>query len=98
MRRVHRRRSQSMFAPSAAGGALVKRSLLSIVSLVLAATALPAAAETASYKPARTPDGKPDLQGVWTNVSLTTLLRTPQFKTNVVTAEEAQRVAQRRAA
>ncbi len=70
---------------------------LTFVSFLFAATATTALADTA-YEPPRTPEGEPDLQGVWTNVSLTTLLRSPQFKTNVVNAEEAERVAQRRAA
>jgi hypothetical protein len=81
----------------------VKHSLAVAVSLVLlgATIANPQAQtskEPTSYKPPRTSEGRPDLQGVWTNVSLTTLLRSPQFKTNVVAAEEAQRIARRRAA
>jgi len=76
----------------------VKHSLAVAVSLAALIAPLAQAETQTAYKPPRTPDGRPDLQGVWTNVSLTTLLRSPQFKTNVVSAEEAQRVAQRRAA
>jgi hypothetical protein len=50
------------------------------------------------YKVPRTAEGAPDLQGVWTNVSLTTLLRSQQFKTNVVSREVAEQLAHQRAA
>ncbi|HVF16421.1 MAG TPA: hypothetical protein VNA21_05900 [Steroidobacteraceae bacterium] len=72
---------------------------LSAVSIAAALSATIASAQAqTSYKAPRTADGKPDLQGVWTNVSLTTLLRSPQFKTDVVTAADAESIAKRRAA
>jgi hypothetical protein len=45
---------------------------ISLVAIALASTALVAAQ---SWKPPRTPDGHPDLQGVWTNSSITPLER-----------------------
>jgi hypothetical protein len=69
-----------------------------LVLLCAAATQSFAADNPASYKPPRTMDGKPDLQGVWTNVSLTSLQRSPQYKTNTVSEEDARRIEQRVAA
>lgn len=56
-----------------------------------------AAAHAADYTPPRMPDGTPDLQGTWTNVSLTTLLRGRQYKSNVLSKEDADRIEQQRA-
>ena len=47
---------------------------LSPSMLCAAALALPAFAQP-EYAPPRTPDGRPDLQGTWTNSSITTLER-----------------------
>ena len=55
-----------------------------IVSLLIAASA-----SAEDYKPPRTSFGAPDLQGVWTNESLTTLERKKDFTTLVVSPEAA---------
>jgi hypothetical protein len=62
---------------------------LSISALVLA---LAASAGAAGYKTPRTSFGDPDLQGLWTNASITTLERPQGFKNLVLTKEEAARL------
>ena len=45
-----------------------------------------------NYEPPRTPDGKPDLQGVWTNASLTSLQRSPRTPELVIPVEDIARM------
>src|SRR5438128_7190371 len=56
-----------------------------LAGLVLSATA----ADAGGYRPPRTPSGSPDLQGVWSNETLTRLQRPERFKSLVATAAEA---------
>ena len=61
---------------------------LAILALVSSAPAL----AQATYAPARTADGRPDLQGFWTNTSLTSLERSAQFKDLVIPADQAAKL------
>ncbi|WP_421937521.1 hypothetical protein [Phenylobacterium sp.] len=62
--------------------------------LILACLLSAGAAEGADYKAPRNAVGQPDLQGVWTNTSLTWLQRAPIFKGLVATeAEEKMMMA-----
>jgi hypothetical protein len=61
--------------------------IIAACSIAVLALAMPAAAQT-PYASPRTPEGKPDLQGVWSNQSLTNLSRSPNMKL-VVTKDEA---------
>jgi hypothetical protein len=47
-----------------------------------------AAPASKHYTPPRTPDGKPDLQGVWSNASITTLERNSRYKSLVIPPEQ----------
>ena len=75
------------------------RTTVPALALALAAFALvgsPALAQAAYVAP-RTADGHPDLQGIWTNASLTTLERGAQFAAVELTAEQAAQIERTRA-
>lgn len=71
----------------------MKTALLSTCATLILLAATPAMAQQAP----RTPDGKPDLQGLWTNASLTTLERPRQFPSLVIPQEQAERLEGQRA-
>jgi hypothetical protein len=66
-----------------------------LLAIGLAALATTAAA--AGYKAPKNAFGQPDLEGVWTNASLTSLERGAMFKTLVIPEDQAQRAEQARA-
>src|SRR5688572_1714745 len=57
-----------------------------------------AAESTKGWKAPRTADGHPDLQGIWTNATITPLERQPQFGDRLtITEEEARALEQENA-
>ncbi len=69
------------------------------VGLALVLALAPAAfAQSSDYEPPRTQDGKPDLQGMWSNVSLTSLERPANFEALVIPKDTANRMEAARAA
>lgn len=60
--------------------------------LVLAGLPLQALSQDNAWTPKRMPWGDPDLQGIWTNATVTTLQRPDELPNLVLTEEEARRV------
>lgn len=62
--------------------------LMAVVAVLCATTSL-AVAQTRAYRAPRTPDGRPDLQGFWTNTTYTPLQRPKEVTKELYTREEA---------
>jgi hypothetical protein len=66
--------------------------------LVLAALAIAGSAHAQAYKAPRNAFGQPDLEGVWNNSSLTSLVRPARFKSLTIPEAEAKAMETQRAA
>lgn len=62
------------------------------LTLGTATLSLSAVAFAADYRPPRNGFGQPDLEGTWSNASLTSLVRPARFKTATLTEPEAQAI------
>ncbi len=71
---------------------------LRLAGLAALAFAAAPAALAQGYTAPRTADGKPDFNGFWSNVSLTSLERSGQFKSLVIPDADADRIEKARAA
>ena len=67
------------------------RMLLPLLGLALL-IASPMVAAQDTYEPPRTPSGKPDFQGLWTNASITTLQRDSRYDKLVLDPDEVAAV------
>ena len=63
------------------------------VAIMLVALAVPVSGQTGSdtWAPPRTPDGQPDLQGIWTNETITAFERPAELADKAVLTEEEAR-------
>jgi hypothetical protein len=66
---------------------------LLVAACALSAVVLSTVAAAEKYNPPRLPNGQPDLQGIWTIASLTSMTRSRQHKELVVPKELAERTA-----
>ncbi len=69
---------------AAAGGALALAALAFVAAPV-------EGQQAATYRAPRLADGHPDLQGTWTNASITTLERADRYKSTVLKPEEVEK-------
>ena len=91
----HRRQSRLRERPVDAGDVdiqLNRRAVRAILIAAVVSSAIAIAAQEQASKPWRAPttaDGRPDLQGVWTNATLTPLERPARFAGRFMTEAEA---------
>jgi hypothetical protein len=72
---------------------ITKSMMIAALAAVLASPAFAQSAPAANVSPARSADGKPNFDGVWTNASSTRLERSGQYKTLVVPQDQAKAAA-----
>src|SRR3990167_5008221 len=80
------------------GARMGRRLLASFVVMLVAAPSLSLAGQATGWRPPRTPDGQPDLQGFWTNATYTPLERPKDVTKAFYTKEEAAELEKRLAA
>ena len=68
---------------------MIRAAFATLAFLAVAATGA-TAGPWDDYQPPRMPDGTPDMQGIWTNASVTALERPPHLNTLVVSAAQAR--------
>src|SRR5262245_39348375 len=73
--------------PSRVAGAALRSGVLIAVSLLAQSPGTSSSAAPAGWKVPRTADGKPDLQGVWGNNSVTPMTRPRQWKDKAMLSE-----------
>lgn len=70
----------------------MKTAILASVAMLVAAGGAHAQSSEPGYVPPKTPWGAPDLQGFWSNASITDMQRDPQYPNLVLTDEEVARM------
>jgi hypothetical protein len=74
------------------------RTSIALLAALLAALPTPVPGEPAAYQPPRHADGRPNLEGIWTNTNSTPLVRPPGHTQLFISAAEAREIDSHRIA